>query len=379
MAYGGPSGQVPSKLDDFAESTMKNDIPKTSSLDGPRSAFRKISSLIPHPSSLLSLLVALLASALILRLAGYDPIASWRVMVEGAVGGRYQIADTLTKATPLILCGLGVAIAFRGGLFNIGAEGQLLAGALATAWLGGAVAWGPAGIPLVLGAAFVGGGLWGLFPALLRTERDVNEVISTLMLNFVAFWTVSWLVHGPLQEASKGYPQTRRSPRGLNLPRIWMPTRLHAGIVVAVVASLVAAAWLRYTVTGLRLRVAGGSPRTARTAGVDFRRMTWLTLFLSGGCAGLAGGVEVLGVSRRLYEQFSPGYGFMAIAVALLARLNPPFVVPAAIFFGALETGVGALQRAAGVSAGFAGVIEASVILTVVAGNAFLRHGISRA
>jgi simple sugar transport system permease protein len=347
--------------------------------EGRREMKYKISSFIPHPSSFLPVVVAVLLSAVVLRGAGYDPIVSWQVMIAGSVGGQYQIADTLTKATPLILCGLGVAVAFRGGQFNIGAEGQLVIGALAAAWLGGLTAWGATGIPVVLGAAFIAGGAWGFIPALLKTERDVSEVISTLMLNFVAALTVGWLVHGPLQEASKGYPQTEAVSAGLALPRVWAPTRLHAGIAVAVVACVIAAVWLRYTATGLRLRVAGDSPRAARTAGVDFRRMTWLTLFLSGGCAGLAGGVEVLGVSRRLYEQFSPGYGFMAIAVALLARLNPVSVIPAAVFFGALETGVAALQRMAGVSAGFAGVVEASVILTVVAGNALFRSGISRA
>lgn len=344
-----------------------------------KSGFQKFFPFIIHRSSfIVPIVVAVLFSALVLRVAGYDPVASWQVMIAGAVGGQYQIADTLTKATPLILCGLGVALAFRGGQFNIGAEGQLLTGALAAAWVGGLAAWGATGIPVVLGAAFVAGGLWGFIPALLKTERDVNEVISTLMLNFVAALTIGWLVHGPLQEASKGYPQTEAVAAGLALPRIWLPTRLHGGIVIAVLGCIIVAVGLQYTATGLRLRVAGGSPRAARTAGVDFRRLTWLTLFLSGGCAGLAGGIEVLGVSRRLYEQFSPGYGFMAIAVALLARLNPLFVVPAALFFGALETGVGALQRAAGVSAGFAGVVEALVILTVVAGNALFRRGISR-
>lgn len=308
---------------------------------------------------------ALAAGAVVLRIAGYAPLPALWVMAQAAFGGRFALADTLVKATPLALCGVGVTLAFRGGQFNIGAEGQMLMGALAAVVLGLSAASGWAVVPVLLGAA-AAGGLWAWLAAWLKTARGVSEVISTLMLNFIAFWLVSWLVHGPLQEAAKSYPQTDMVAEALWLGRWLPPTRLHTGVFAAVGAAAAGYVWLFMTPTGLRVRVFGESPQAAWTAGVDPERTTWLVLAASGACAGLAGGVEVLGVSRRLYEQFSPGYGYMAIAVALLARRHPLGVLPAAVCFGALEVGAAGLQRAVGVSAGLAGVVEAFVVLAVV-------------
>jgi len=313
----------------------------------------------------LALLAALAAGMIILRIAGYAPMPALQVMFQSAFGSPFAIADTLVKATPLALCGLGVALSFRGGQFNIGAEGQMLLGALAAVFLGVRFQT-PWATGLVLLAAILAGSAWALVAAWLKTARGVNEVISTLMLNFVAFWLVSWLVHGPLQEASKGYPQTELVSEALWLTRWLPPTRLHSGILGALVLAIVSYVWLFYTPTGLRLRVTGSNPVVAATVGIPLHQMTWLALAVGGGCAGLAGGVEVLGVSHRLYEQFSPGYGYMAVAVALLARQHPLGVIPAALVFGALEVGAAGLQRAVGVSAGLAGVIEALVMLAVI-------------
>ncbi|MCS7078624.1 MAG: ABC transporter permease [Chloracidobacterium sp.] len=312
-----------------------------------------------------AVLMALAAGAVVLRMAGYAPLPALWVMAKAAFGGRFAVADTLVKATPLALCGVGVALAFRGGQFNIGAEGQMLLGALAAVVLGLQFDSGWAIGPVLLGAA-AAGGVWAWLAAWLKTARGVSEVISTLMLNFIAFWLVSWLVHGPLQEAAKSYPQTDMVAAAVRLGRWLPPTRLHTGVFVAVAAALVGYAWLFLTPTGLQLRVLGESPQAAWTAGIDPDRTARLALTISGACAGLAGGVEVLGVSHRLYEQFSPGYGYMAIAVALLARQHPLGVLPAAVCFGALEVGAAGLQRAVGVSAGLAGVVEAFVMLAVV-------------
>ncbi|MFQ3580453.1 MAG: ABC transporter permease [Chloracidobacterium sp.] len=313
----------------------------------------------------LTLLIALAATLLVLRVAGYAPLPALWVMGSSALGGPFAIADTLVKATPLALCGLGVTLAFRGGQFNIGAEGQMLIGALAAVCLGLPAQASWAVLPVLLGAVLAGSA-WALMAAWLKTARGVNEVISTLMLNAIAFWLVSWLVHGPLQESAKSYPQTDMLPETLWLTRWLPPTRLHSGSFIALALALAAHVWLFYTPLGLRLRVMGSSPTAARTAGIAPRQMTWLALAVSGGCAGLAGGVEVLGVSHRLYEQFSPGYGYMAVAVALLARQHPLAVIPSAVAFGALEVGAAGLQRAVGVSAGLAGVIEALVMLAVI-------------
>ncbi|MGQ9897432.1 MAG: ABC transporter permease [Acidobacteriota bacterium] len=325
----------------------------------------KIETWHPAVRTILALLAALVVGMGILRVAGYAPLPALRIMFQSAFGSPFALADTLVKATPLALCGLGVALSFRGGHFNIGAEGQMLLGALAAVCLG---TWfeTPWAVGLVLITSILAGSAWALVAAWLKTAHGVSEVISTLMLNFVAFWLISWLVHGPLQEASKGYPQTELVSEALWLTRWLPPTRLHAGILWTLVLAVVSYVWLFYTPTGLRLRVAGSSPVAAATAGLALHRMTWLALALGGGCAGLAGGVEVLGVSHRLYEQFSPGYGYMAVAVALLARQHPLGIIPAATVFGALEVGAAGLQRAVGVSAGLAGVIEALVMLAVI-------------
>ncbi|OYT69318.1 MAG: sugar ABC transporter permease, partial [Chloracidobacterium sp. CP2_5A] len=300
--------------------------------------------------SVAAVAAALAAGAIALRVAGYAPLPALWVMAKAAFGGRFALADTLVKATPLALCGVGVALAFRGGQFNIGAEGQMLMGALAAVVAGLHLASGWA-TGLVLASAAAAGGAWAFLAAWLKTARGVSEVISTLMLNFIGFWLTSWLVHGPLQEAAKSYPQTEMVAEALWLGRWLPPTRLHTGFFAAIGAALIGYVWLFFTVTGLRLRVLGESPQAARTAGISPERTAWLALTASGACAGLAGGVEVLGVSHRLYEQFSPGYGYMAIAVALLARQHPLGVLPAAICFGALEVGAAGLQRAVGVSA----------------------------
>lgn len=319
-----------------------------------------------------ALLLGFVVCLVVLRLSGHAPFASLGVLFEGAFAGRYELTETFIKSCPLILAGLGITFAFRAGLFNIGAEGQLLMGALATTWLANRFGIHTGGwvVPILLLGGFLAGGLWAGLAAWLKTERAVNEVISTLMLNFIAFWFLSYLVHGPLQEATRGYPQTEMIPETLYLSRILPPTRLHSGFILAIAVALSCYLILFFTPFGLRLRVAGLSPKAARVAGMDARRNTWITLFLSGGLAGLAGSVEVLGVSHRLYEQFSPGYGFTAIAVALLAQLHPLGVIASAFFFGALENGSGALQRASGVSASLASVIEAVVIFAVVTGNA---------
>ncbi len=316
-------------------------------------------------SSVAAVILALSAGAIVLWVAGYAPLPALWVMAQAAFGSQFALADTLIKATPLALCGVGVTLAFRSGQFNIGAEGQMLMGALAAVILGRLLVTGWAVVFVLLGAAIIGS-LWAWLAAWLKTARGVSEVISTLMLNFIAFWLVSWLVHGPLQEGAKSYPQTDLVAEALWLGRWLPPTRLHTGVFVAVGAAVVGYVWLFMTPIGLRVRVLGESPQAAWTAGIDPVRTTWLALAVSGACAGLAGGVEVLGVSRRLYEQFSPGYGYMAVAVALLARRHPLGVLPAAVCFGALEVGAAGLQRAVGVSAGLASIVEAFVVLAVV-------------
>ena len=261
-----------------------------------------------------------------------------------------------------MLIGLAVAVAFRCGLWNIGGEGQLYVGALAAT----AVATGldlPFVLFFALAAGVAAGAGWAGVAAVLRVSRGVSEVLSTLMLNFIAILAVAWAVHGPLQEVAAGYPQSDALP---DAARLWTwpgLVRVHAGLLFALV--LPALLWLLMfrSAAGLRLRAMGLSPEAARYAGVSPARETVRVLLLSGGLAGLAGALEICGVTGRLFQNLSPGYGFTAIAVALLARLHPIAVLPSALFFAALASGSGAMQRVADVPSVTVQVIEALVIL----------------
>jgi len=293
-----------------------------------------------------------------------------RALFLGAFGSWYAFGSgTLVRATPLILTGLAVAIAFRAGVFNIGAEGQFLVGAAAATAvaLSGSALPAVVLVPVLLIAGTVAGALWAWIAAALRQRFHVLEVISTIMLNFVALYLVSYLVRGPLQEPTHVYPQTAPIAAAAQLPRFGTTTRLHAGFGIAVVACL--AAWwvMRATAAGFRLRAVGANPNAAQSAGqIDVGRETLLAFLVSGAFAGLAGAIEVSGVTYALYENISPGYGYTAIAVALLARLDPGAVIGTGILFGALEAGATAMQRDAGVPSVIVSVVEALIVLVLV-------------
>lgn len=279
-------------------------------------------------------------------------------------------ADMLVRATPLILAGLAIAVAFQGGVLNIGAEGQLLIGACTSTAislnLGSFL--GPATIIIALIIGAVAGAVWAAIAAELKNRFHVLEVISTIMLNFVALYLISFLVRGPLQEPTHVYPQTSSIPPSAQLPVILGGTRLHVGFVLAVLAGFIAWWVIRNTAAGFRLRVTGANAQAARIAGmINVERTTRNTFLVSGALAGLAGAIEVHGVTFALYENISPGYGYTAIAVALLAGLNPAWVVASGILFGALETGASALQRDAGIPATLVWIVEALIILVVLA------------
>jgi simple sugar transport system permease protein len=297
--------------------------------------------------------------------------AALRALWSGAFGSWYAITSaTLVRSIPLLLAGLAVAVAFRAGVFNVGAEGQLLIGATAAAAGGvtAATALGALTLPLALGAGMAAGAAWAGIAGWLRRRFGVLEVISTIMLNFVALYVVGFLVRGPLQEPTRVYPQTETLAPVAQLPRLLPGTRLHWGLVLALLAAVGCWWVLRHTAAGFRLRAAGSSPGAAQVAGgIDVARVTTRALLASGALAGLAGAIEVTGVTFALYETLSPGYGYTAIAVALIARLDPLGVVAAAVLFGALEAGASAMQRDAGVPSVIVSVVEALIILTVLA------------
>jgi general nucleoside transport system permease protein len=317
-----------------------------------------------------------LGSALLLFVGGYPVREGLRALWSGSVGSWYAFtSSTLVRAVPLMLTGCAVSIAFRAGVFNIGAEGQFLAGAAAATALVLATPFQhvPAVLVIVIALllAAAAGGAWAAVAAVLRVRFGVLEVISTIMLNFVALYAVSYLVRGPLQEPTRIYPQSATIGDALHLLRIPGAGRLHVGLLLALLL-IMSTGWLfRRAAEGFRWIAVGESPSAAASAGrIDVPRTIVRAFVASGALAGFAGGVEVLGITFALYENISPGYGYTAIAVALLAGLDPWRVGLTAVLFGALEAGAGAMQRDASVPSSLVSMIEALLILAVVIGQA---------
>ncbi len=320
--------------------------------------------------------------ALVIAVAGGNPWQALLAVLDGSLESSYARSETLIRMCPLLLAGLGVGIAFQAGVWNIGAEGQLYVGALAVAALMkplGALP-GALAVPIALSVAFVAGGLWGLAAAVMRTRRNVQEVISTIMLNFLAILLVSWAVHGPLAEASGRSPYSDALPRTLTLPLLMPPARLHAGVLIALALAAVAWVLLFRTIWGFKVRATGASTQASLHAGIDPERTIWSAMLVGGGFAGLAGAVELMGVTHRLFENFSPGYGYTAIAVALLGRLNPVGIAVAALLFGGLNAGASGMERDAGVDKVFVYVVQGIIICLVAlqAARSAHRHSVSR-
>jgi simple sugar transport system permease protein len=320
--------------------------------------------------------VVLATSIVFLAAAGVDVGAAARTFVRGAFGSSYAIfSATLVRSVPLILTGLAVAWAFNAGVFNIGVEGQFLVGASAATAI--ALAFPRLGLlttALAMVAGSTAGAAWAGIAAWLRVRFAVLEVISTIMLNFVAIQLVAYLVHGPLGDPAGVYPQSPSLPSSMWLPKLIPGSRLHVGFAIAVVGCVVAWYFLTHMASGFRVRLVGANPTAAWIAGaVRVNRVTVGAFLVSGAIAGLAGSIEVTGVTYALYESISPGYGYTAIAVALLANLNPVGVLVSGIGFGALEAGAASMQRDAGVPSVIVWVIEALLILFLAASQVRLR------
>lgn len=327
-----------------------------------------------------SFALAVAIGSLIMWISGYDPGAAFAALFKGSFGGPKQIGDTLLRATPLIFTGLAVAYGFRAGLFNIGAEGQLFLGGLAAAWLGVVLAGLPwiVAVPALIVASALAGAAWAFVPAILKARIGAHEVITTMMFTYIGRYIVSWLVIGPLK-AEGQIPQSVAIPPEAQLPRIatlFSPEtlesvailnlgRAHLGIVVAVIAAVVVWFVLKYTTLGYESRAVGYNPWASQTGGISVEATTVKALCISGALAGLAGSVEVMGVHYRLFDQFSSGFGFTGIAVALLAKNHPIGVIPAAILFGALSAGAGTMQLEADVPQKIILIIQALVIFLV--------------
>lgn len=335
---------------------------------------------LPWATTLGSVLVALLITALILLYVGGDPLLSFRAIYRAAFGNLGVFSDTLVKATPLILTSLACLVAFRMRLWNIGAEGQFYLGAwgatlIVEAVLGkDAPQWLFLGLMLLSGFAF--GALWGFIPGFLKARLNVNEIITTLMLNYIALLWVAYWVFGPWSE--RGFQLTPTFPKAAWMPRLadyatvfkpFSGLTLHLGFVVAIVA--VVAVWymLKHTRFGYEIRLIGDNPNAAKYAGVNIALMTILVFMVSGGLAGLAGMSEVTGVVHRLQDRISPGYGFTAIIVAWLAKLNPWAVIPVAIIFGGLLIGSREIQPS-----GIARMLQGILLFTLISSEVLNRY-----
>lgn len=314
-------------------------------------------------------LLGLLLLAAGLTALGYDAGAALAALYRGAFGSWYAFTSaTLVRAVPLIVIGLGISISFRAGALNIGAEGQFAAGAMAATATGLAMGrWpGIVAIPVVLAVGALAGAAWVAVPVALRVRYRVQEVISTLLLNFVAEALVSFMVQGPLQESKRIYPQSDPIAASARLPLL-PGTRLHLGFLLAVGLVAVVAVVFARTIWGFRLKAVGEAPRASEVTGrINVGRTVAAALLWSGALAGLAGALEVSGVTYALFQNLSPGYGFTAIAVALIAGLDPVGVLIAGLGFGALEAGAAGMQRDAGVPAVAISVVQATIIVVAL-------------
>jgi ABC-type uncharacterized transport system permease subunit len=327
--------------------------------------------------SLSALAIAIATISIVLVALGASPIAVFADLWQGAFGNWLAATETLVKSTPLVFTGLAIAIAFQGALWNIGADGQLVVGALAAGTIGPALGGWPSPIAIIamLATGAAGGAAWGGLAGWLRARREVNEVISTIMLNFIAAQILSWAVHGPLMEPSGAYPQSVAIASPAKLAFYLEPSRLNLGMLLGLIVAAGCYLALFHSEIGFELRALGCSRRASAFFGIPIRRLTLGAMALSGALAGLGGALQVSAITHRLYETMSPGWGYEAIAVALVARLNPLVIVPAAIFFGALDNGSQAMQRADAVSPVLVNVIQGLAIIILIAFDAATARG----
>ncbi len=330
-------------------------------------------------------LAALGVGAVMLMVFDANPVVAYGALLEGAFGSTNALADTLVKATPLLLVALGICIAFRGGVINIGGEGQLLLGAVASTLVGLANPNMPGYllIPLALLVGFLAGGAWGAIPGLLKAYFNVNEILSTIMMNAIAVQGMNYLLRGPMidpvqLESASRIPQTARLSAAFDLPRL-IPTRLHLGTGLAIIAAFLVFIFLWRTVVGYRIRAVGLNPNASRYAGINVPRHVVLSMLLSGAFCGLAGAIQVYGLHHRMFTDgsamgFTGSAGFNGIVVALFGQLHPLGAIPASFLFGALIVGANKLQRVMQVPSSFIIALNGLVVVFVVSSDYWRRR-----
>ena len=327
---------------------------------------------------LVAIAVTLILCSGLILMAGAGVLDAYGVMFKASLGDSYAITETLVRAAPMIFTGLAVTLAFRAKFWNIGAEGQLLAGAMASCFVGAIPMPGPLAMLLMAVAGAAAGAAVALIPALLRVRLKVDDVVSSLLLNSVVFYILMALIEGPWKDPFSGYPISPPIEDSANLPVLIEGTRLHLGVLVAVLAAPLVWLLMARTVLGFRIRVTGENPEAARYGGIDVQRVIVVAALLSGALAGLAGVGEVGGVHFQVMSDISPGYGYSGIVIAMLARLNPLGVVPAAIFLAAVMTGAEAMSRATGVPAFLSDVIQGTALLAMLVALLFTAYRVRR-
>ncbi|CAN5183767.1 ABC transporter permease [soil metagenome] len=326
-----------------------------------------------------AVLLSLLAGSVLILVAGANPIEAYRSLFGEAFFDSYGFGATLVKFSPIVLAGLAVAVPLQAGLFNVGAEGQIYMGALfcsiAALYLP-EIYW-PLHLLICVLAGAAGGAFWAAIAGYLKAYRGINEVIVTLLLNYVGINIVSYAAGGPMMEEGAPYPYSGEIPSSLFLPHIMLPTDAHVGAIVGVLLAIILALGLKYTTFGFAMTTVGSNPQAARYAGIFVQRQMVASMALGGALAGLAGAFEILGVKYRLFHMFSPGYGFDGIVVAFMAAANPILVPVSALFFSGLRSGAQFMQRAVGVDSTVIDAIQGLVVL-FVAGSLAIRFSDTR-
>ncbi|OGO28522.1 MAG: ABC transporter permease [Chloroflexi bacterium RBG_16_52_11] len=344
-----------------------------------------ISRLVEALNPVFAALAALAVGAVTLLLLKINPIEAYRALWDGAFGSTNAFAETLVKATPLLLVGLGICISFRGDVINIGGEGQMIVGAILATWVGLTFTDWPGWVVITLSmlAGFLGGAIWGGIPGYLKAYFNVNEILSTVMMNAIAVQLMNFLLRGPMIDPSQAelaskIPQTARLLDIFRLPRL-APTRLHLGALIAVVLAILVYILLWRTTLGYRIRAVGQNPHASRYAGINVKRYVVLALLLSGAFSGLAGATQVFGVNYRMITDgsasgFTGSAGFNGIVAALFGQLHPIWSIPASVLFGALLVGANKMQRVVQVPSALVTALNGLVVVFVVSSEFWRRR-----
>ncbi len=323
---------------------------------------------------LAAVVVALVLCSVLVWLAGANVLDAYSLLLLSTFETTYDLQDTLVKAAPLLFTGLAVVVAFRAKFWNIGAEGQLMAGAIAACWIGERV-WLPAFslVPLMIVGAAIFGALWALLPALLKVKLKVDDVVSTLLLNFIMLYGVTALLEGPWRDPKSGYPNAPSIRPEAEFPLLAGYT-VHLGVALAVIAAIAVWWMISRTTLGFQIRAVGHNPAAANYAGIPVSRVIVIAALISGALAGLAGAGEVGGVRYQVTSDLSSGYGYAGIVIATLAELNPIGAIPAALFFAVIFNGAGTMSRSLGVPIYLADVIQGTALMTMVAMRLFATY-----